>query len=155
LYQPHDLDSTAIPDIYIRTTGRVGSFFQELRVGGWAVDKRLNYILGVNYQSDEISELTYGYYPDFSGLPPNGGNNPTYYEQNRAGAVFGNISYDFAQRFTITGGARYTDARQAISGCTFDGGGGGFAGVVGGVANSLRAGADFPQQTRMFLADAA
>ena len=142
---PFDVDGTMYDIIFTRAVGTSESFNQELRLTGTADDGRVTYIVGGNFQNDDMTDahdneqLTH-----YSALPPNTTLNAAYDETNRAAAAFGNVDIAVADHFTVTGGVRYTKTTQTMKGCTADTGDGSAAGLFGYLSNAFRGGEGLP-----------
>ena len=55
-----------------------------------AADRKLNYILGANYEHDTLLDFQSSEFPAYSGLPYGSQLNNTYFPKSRSAAVFGN-----------------------------------------------------------------
>ena len=139
---PIDLDGTALNIITANYGGEIHSVNQEFRLAGSLPDAGVNYLLGANYEHDASTEAQPTLFTAYSGLPPGAELTPSYATTNRAAAVFGNVDYDVHPRLTLTAGARYTDTKQTLTGCTL--GNGPAVAVAGGVANVFRGIAGLP-----------
>jgi outer membrane receptor protein involved in Fe transport len=141
---PINLTGTAIPIIQYLSWGNIGSINQEFRLTGKVADYGIHYIVGANYQHDLITDAENGTFIAYSGLPPGAGLDAIYNLTNRAAAAFANIDYDLSRQLSFTAGLRYTNTRQWMDGCTFDGGNGASAAALGGIANAERQAAGLP-----------
>ncbi len=149
--QKIDPDGVALNDYFYRTTGKINSFSQELRIGG-KVGSNLNFIIGGNYADERTRQKDVNTFADATsayqftdtfaalgvlGFPPFFG----FVDQDRQNfinkAVFGNVDYTVG-KFVLHGGVRYTDAKTTFSGCTMDDGGGTLALGYQAVLNSIR-----------------
>ena len=113
-------------------------FSQELRLAGNTPDKRVTYIVGGNFENNNMLEQLYQTFLDYSGLPPDSELNSPFKIGARYVAGFGNVDFKILEPLSLTAGARYTSARETREGCTADGGNGIAAGVIGGAANFFR-----------------
>lgn len=135
----NDLDGTPFELLAYGSNGRIGAFSQELRVVGEA--EGLNYLLGVFYAKDDVSDDQLGYYGQNSTvrfLRVLGARvaQTTYTQEQIAGgfrnflnstdqenesaSVLGNLEWEFADRWTLIAGARYTKDKIAFAGCSRD-----------------------------------
>lgn len=128
-----DPDGVALRDYFYRTTGRLKSFSQELRLTG-KIGENLNYIIGGNYSREKTFQRDdTGPYTDATSayqLVDAGLTNTPFFVLSQFGdqkfvnkAVFGNIDWDIGDLFTLHGGIRYTDTKIDFAGCTEDRGG--------------------------------
>jgi iron complex outermembrane recepter protein len=113
-------------------------FSQELRLAGNTPDKRVTYIVGGNFENNNMLEQLYQTFLDYSGLPPDSELNSPFKIGARYVAGFGNVDFKILEPLSLTAGARYTSARETRIGCTADGGNGIASGVIGGAANFFR-----------------
>ncbi|AMK26595.1 TonB-dependent receptor (plasmid) [Sphingobium sp. TKS] len=120
---PHDQDGTAVPMQPATAKADIKSFNQEIRIAGNYKDIGLNFVLGASYGKDDITEGVANSYVGYTGFPPNSPAEWIYDLTQRAAAVFGSVDYEVIDGLTLTAGARYTETKQTISGCTFDRGG--------------------------------
>lgn len=139
--QPIDSDGTSFENFYVHQTGHVSTFFQELRLSG-DFGSGGHWIVGGNYSSDRTLDNNLIMFEDSSsasvlGLPLTEVLNQT--RQNiKTTAIYGNIDYEIVPTVTLHGGLRYTNARRAFAGCSFDTGNGEGATVLGLLSNILR-----------------
>ncbi|HKT73858.1 MAG TPA: TonB-dependent receptor [Steroidobacteraceae bacterium] len=139
---PLDGDGTAFNMMTYSPNGSVRAFGEEVRVTGKALDKRLTYIVGANFQRDSMVDAND---VDVFATSQEAGvrlRSPVDF-LNRTAAIFGNVDLEVARDVTVTAGVRYTDHRQHQTGCT-TGVGPVPPGIYGFVANSLRAAAGLP-----------
>ena len=134
---PIDLDGTALSIIAAHYGGTVRTFNQEFRISGKLPSSGIEYIFGGNYEKDKIFEDRFTQFLGYSGLPAGAELPSRYNSTNRAVAVYGNIEYEFVPKLSLTAGVRYTDTKQTLTGCTFDGGNGIAAGTLGFLAGLL------------------
>ena len=137
-YIPENLSGTGFPTAASFTTARDHTISQELRLQGTAVDDRLNYIVGGNFEDDHLYENNLQDLINYSGLTPGSVLNNDYRLQARAGGVFANADYQILPDLTLTAGARYTLTTEAIQGCSADGGNGNVSTLIGTYANVFR-----------------
>lgn len=132
---PHDQDGTAVPNQEATAFSDIHSFNQELRLTGAYADVGVNFVVGASYGKDTTTEGASNNYAGYTGFPPGSPAIWKYDLSQRAAAGFGSVDYEFVRDLTLTLGARYTDTKQTIKGCTFDGGAGGIAGTAGFLAS--------------------
>ncbi len=123
-----DPDGVALRDYFYNTTGKISALSQELRLSGRVGN--LSYILGGNYSREKTfqrddagpydqSTPAYNFVDAGLGIPFF-----VYSQYARQTfvnkAVFGNLDYDIADRFTLHAGVRYTDTGIDFAGCTED-----------------------------------
>lgn len=120
---PHDQDGTAVPMQQGIARADISSINQEIRLSGDLNDGAVNFVVGGSYGKDKITEGVANNYAGYTGFPPNSPAQWIYDLTQRASAVFGSVDVKLAEALTATVGARYTDTRQSIQGCTFDRGG--------------------------------
>jgi iron complex outermembrane recepter protein len=135
---PINTAGTALPGVNTLSTVTDSMFSQELRLSGSTPDKRLDYIVGGNYENNNMLEQLYQAFLDYSGLPTNAELNSPFQMGARYIAGFANADFKILEPLTLTGGARYTSARETRKGCTEDGGNGIASDVIGGAANAFR-----------------
>jgi iron complex outermembrane receptor protein len=133
-----DDDATALNIDVTRSDGTIHSFNQEFRLNGDFHDQGLNFILGGNYQQDRITEGGTNTLAAYSGLPPNTGLSVDDHTRYQALGFFANFDQQVFSQLTLTGGVRYTMAKERLSGCLEDTGDGHAATFFGGLSNSLR-----------------
>jgi iron complex outermembrane receptor protein len=141
---PLNLAGTAIPGVNTLSTVKDSMFSQELRLSGNTPDKRITYIVGGNYENNNMLEQLYQDFLDYSGLPANAELNSPFGIGARYIAGFANADFKILEPLTLTGGARYTSARETRTGCTQDGGNGIASAVIGGAANAFRSAEGLP-----------
>ena len=129
---------TALPGVNTLSTVTDSMFSQELRLSGNTPDKRVTYIVGGNFENNNMLEQLYQDFLDYSGLPPGAELNSPFRIGARYVAGFANADFKIVDPLTLTGGARYTSARETRKGCTGDGGNGIASAVIGGAANFFR-----------------
>lgn len=120
---PTDGDGTAYPNVFMRQIGFIHSFSQELRAAGGLFSGKLKWIIGGNYARDKSQEDVIAH-NDGS----NSGIGPFRFfdfdqsnlQNVRTAAAFGNLEYAITDTLTAQGGVRYTDSRNAHSGCSAD-----------------------------------
>jgi outer membrane receptor protein involved in Fe transport len=135
---PIKTDGTALPGVNTLSTVKDDVFSQELRLSGNTPDKRITYILGGNYENNDLLEQLYQDFFGYSGLPIGAQLNSPFDMGARYIGAFANVDVKILQSLTLTGGLRYTSARETRSGCTRDGGNGIASAVIGGASDFFR-----------------
>jgi outer membrane receptor protein involved in Fe transport len=129
-HDQEDIAGEAVSTVSGTLNGNVSSVYQELRAHGAILDRRLNWLVGLNYEHDTTTEyplfdhyftsstyLTGG--SPYSALPiapftevvtPNVADADTK-------AVFANVDYNFTSQIIGHAGARYTQSDQSFGGC--------------------------------------
>lgn len=133
-YYMYDNNGTLInPSQYIQGKDRYEMQSHELRFSSPS-DQRVRFVGGLYYQKMEhrieqrylVDNLTDQFevtlWPDTIWLTEQ-------VRTNRDSAVFGEVSFDVTDKFTVTGGGRYFEAKNSLEG--FFGFGGGFSGSTG------------------------
>jgi outer membrane receptor protein involved in Fe transport len=109
--------------------GNVKSYSEELRLHGVAADKKLNWLLGLNYESDKSAENDDidPFYTSTSFITVGGLGLPPFLQFGRVNtdntitkSVFGNVEYQVLDSLDVHGGVRYTRSDQEMTGCTYD-----------------------------------
>jgi outer membrane receptor protein involved in Fe transport len=135
---PLNLAGTALPGVDTISTVTDSMFSQELRLSGNTPDKRVTYIVGGNFENNNMLEQLYQDFFSYSGLPTGAQLNSPFKIGARYIAAFGNVDFKIAEPLTLTAGARYTSARETRKGCTADGGNGITSAVIGGASDFFR-----------------
>jgi outer membrane receptor protein involved in Fe transport len=112
------MDNGSVGTIIAGQTALSHSISEELRLAGLMLDSRLNYVVGVNYESDSTDEGQFpqGYY-NLSGVPVGTTLDAAYKFTNKTEGVFADLDYEVVSGLTLTGGIRYTHTKQGIDGC--------------------------------------
>ena len=123
-YQPVEGDGTPFENYFGISRGGIKTFFQELRFDGTIGDS-LTWIVGANYEFDDIDDITRQLYSESSSATvfgiPLGPTEPTTYQEIETFGIFGNVDYDFSRFLTLHAGIRYTDStRDLLYGCGRD-----------------------------------
>jgi iron complex outermembrane recepter protein len=119
-----EYSATAIPGITSEAIGTARTVSQELRVAGQSPDELLHYTAGGYYELDDLHDLRpnqeFSNYSAFNAYDLAGAALKFDYPATAESyAFFANTDWLLLPGLTLTGGARYTWARQTISGCTF------------------------------------
>lgn len=148
-----DQDGTSFNLRNLHADGKIESLFQELRLTG---DGPLRWILGANYQRDDIDEQHNPVVLRDASVSASVSRtvrtlsiNPYSNSETQVAGVFGNIDYDLATGLTARAGVRYTDSKiDNVSGSR-DSGDGSWAAVgnllelgLTGLPGSLQPGDD-------------
>jgi outer membrane receptor protein involved in Fe transport len=127
VFDPQDGDGTIYPDNRVVVQGRVSNFNQEIRLAGTAIDGRLKWLVGGNYEHDDTGNV---FAVHIEGT--NSGIGPfRFYDFNLlnnntidTGALFGSLNYKLTDTLTLEGSARGTFRNDAFTGCGQDPGDG-------------------------------
>lgn len=102
-YQSND-DGTAAAFSVSFQGAKIEQYSQELRLASPA-DKPLRYLIGAFYQHDDMkSDQGFEFIGDYGGSLQN--------PKTDAYAVFGSATYDLTDRFSVTGGLRYSEEKK-------------------------------------------
>ena len=128
-FAPIDTDGTNYPALFIKQTGLIKTFTQEVRLEGDV--HRLKWVLGGNYEHDTANELQRTILKGSNSqiaLPPpipsiSFDGLDLYNDQKvSAKAVFGNLDYQLTDKLSVQGGVRYTKENRDFAGCLADNG---------------------------------
>lgn len=119
VFNPLNQEGTAIVVLQGNGNGSVETINQEVRLTGKVPSAGVNFILGANYGHDTIDDNVVSNNIAYSATPPNFLLDARWHIKSKASGVFGNIDYEVVRGLTLTGGLRYTDTEQTITGCTF------------------------------------
>jgi iron complex outermembrane recepter protein len=130
--QPVDTDGTALQNFYVGETGKIETFFQELRVGG-TLGSSGHWLLGANYERDTIRDANLIRFGQSSsnialGLPLAESVNQNY-QRVKTRAAYISADYEIASGLTLEGGLRYTHVARYFTGAGCDSGDGKVAAV--------------------------
>jgi outer membrane receptor protein involved in Fe transport len=136
--QPVDTDGTAFQNFHVLETGRISTFFQELRLGG-TLGGSGHWIVGANYERDGVHDTNLIRYAQSSsnvalGLPLTASVNQNY-QRVKTVAVYGSADYEILPDLTLEGGLRYTKVKRDFSGAGCDSGNGEGAAVINTLAS--------------------
>ena len=125
-----DIDGTSYLNMRFTQSGKIHSYFQELRADLRPIDE-ITIQFGGNYQNDRVTDSGYNLtnVSSITAVLGNGFADARTVNETRIKtiAVFGNVEFRLSPQFKILGGVRYTDAKNDTATCTYDGGLGGFA----------------------------
>ena len=131
--QPVDGDGTPYQDNLVFNTGAISTVYQELRIAGKLNDHG-NWILGANFESDEIHDKYVQFVGQSSANPTFGlplDDAASFSDQDvKTYAGFANLDYSFTDSLSFQAGARFTQSNRRFSGCDLDAGDGQFAAVI-------------------------
>jgi outer membrane receptor protein involved in Fe transport len=144
IHVPINLDGTALPGVNTISDVKDKVFSQEVRLSGHTPDDRINYIAGGNYENNDMYEHLYQDFFSYSGLPTGAQLYSPFKVGARYIAAFANADVKILPMLTLTGGLRYTKARETQSSCTKDGGNGITAAVIEGASDALRGAEGLP-----------
>ncbi|MGA0599343.1 TonB-dependent receptor [Caulobacter sp. KR2-114] len=124
-YQPLNQDGTIYQDAQTINTGHLGTTYQEFRLSGRILGHGA-WIVGVNYQNDDIAEKSNLTAPDSSAahIIPAIGINSTAAIDAHTYAVFAHGELPVTSNLTVEAGIRYTRSNQDFVGCQRDNGNG-------------------------------
>jgi outer membrane receptor protein involved in Fe transport len=108
--------------------GSVNSFSQELRATGGLLDNRLNWLGGIAYANDRVTEDNIGNLPDSTpsyafapfGIDPFSSIGIFGASAAKTKAAFANLEYKVLPDLSIHGGVRYTKSNIDFKGCLYD-----------------------------------
>ena len=123
-YNPVDVDATSLDLLFEVATGRIKTFYQELRAGLTVLGTG-NVTIGANYQHDKIEELDH--YSLLTGTNRVIGGHDFDSQDTQSAtskAVFASGDIPITSTLSIVGGVRYSQVDRSISGCTKDTGDG-------------------------------
>lgn len=129
-----DEDGTALPLLAADYVGFIDSYNQELRLS--SDTKRLHWVVGANYEYDDVSDTNYQYYDGASAAHPIP-SLPTFQsvyantsQQIHTSAAFGNVEYSPDDRLTLHGGLRYSQSARDAHICDRNAGTNNAPGIV-------------------------
>ncbi|MBB4640156.1 TonB-dependent receptor [Rhizorhapis suberifaciens] len=123
------------------------SFTQEVRLS--ASFSIINFVIGANYQRDNVNDVQFGHFDDFSiisnffGVDINSTRNLNN-QRIRGYGVFGNLEAELTDYLTISGGLRINNETRSFKGCSADSGDGNAAAGYNGFTNFLRGNLGLP-----------
>lgn len=115
-YTPYEVNGAAISD------NRYNQYSQELRLAS-PQQETLRWLAGVHYFHEDLDSsakrlITPGPTPNGTGSNQTGGatdfRDLNYQHTTDSYALFGNLTYDFTDNFTVTGGLRWTQEKKDI-----------------------------------------
>lgn len=129
-----DADGTPVQNFAALNVGKVESFSQELRLAG-RIGDRIAFMVGGNYQRDDIEETFQPYGRDssfpFEVASAIGVNKIDSY------AVFANLDWEITPELKATGGVRYSKQDRNYEYCLYDSGAGDLAAAAGATSSLL------------------
>lgn len=132
-----DVDGMVIRNLDTLATGKIDSFFQEMRLA--YATETVHAMLGANYQTDKTKDsLVYDAGQSSNVIGWNRNNN--FSNQNvETWSIFANGDVKLTDQLTVLGGVRYTKAKRDYAGCSL--GDAGLAGIYDYVAQLFHPGA--------------
>ena len=100
-----DYDGNLVQDGYQAFLSDLTTFSQEVRLA--SSSERMDWLVGANFATDELNQTTIFDQPDNVDFPSTGGQNPT--QERDIWAVFGHVEYAINDRWSLTGGLRFTN----------------------------------------------
>jgi iron complex outermembrane receptor protein len=131
-HSPSDTDGTAFDDFAITLSGSTTSVSEELRLAGSALDKRLLWMAGGNYEHDRALENSYAQAMGSEDQVGPYEFNDAYLENDQfinTYAAFGSLDWGFTDSLRLQASVRYTERDDTFQGCLFDAGDGQFSRV--------------------------
>jgi outer membrane receptor protein involved in Fe transport len=119
-----DFDATVYPISRNAQDGRIRSVSQELRLSGAFAANQIKWMVGGNYQNDDVFEHLLTDPILVTSIPII---NEFYTNNDQkvdTKSVFGSLDYEPVSTLTVQGSVRYTDQKRAFRGCMFDNGDG-------------------------------
>lgn len=129
---------------------RANSFTQEVRLS--AKFSNIDFVVGANYQRDNVDDYQLGHFDDFSvisnffGVDINTTRNINH-QRVRSYGVFANVEAELTNYLTVSGGMRINNESRNFTGCSADAGNGNAAAGYNNFTNFLRAGRGLPPLT--------
>ena len=135
--QPLDNDGTPLQAFGLEMDGNIRTRFQELRLSSGAADDRMHWIIGANYQADDVVDNALLLISDSSnrfiaGFPITSVTQKANQEVTTK-AVYGNIDYEILPALSIVAGVRYTESEHRFAGCGADPGDNSVAALFNGL----------------------
>jgi iron complex outermembrane receptor protein len=138
-HSPSDTDGTPYDNFRLTIRAQIQTVSQELRLTGDALDNRLKWMVGGNYEHDISHDNQTGFYiGSNSGVGAlrsrdfvNGNN-----QNITTKAVFGSLDYTLPFDLTAYGSVRYTSVDDAFQGCFRDAGDGELAAAFSQISSS-------------------
>jgi iron complex outermembrane receptor protein len=108
--------------------GSINSFSQELRASGRLIDNRLNWLGGLAYANDRVTENNIGNLPDSTpayaftpfGLAPFSSIGIFGASKAETKAAFSNLEFKILPELSVHGGVRYTKSNIDFKGCLYN-----------------------------------
>lgn len=118
-----DLDATRRFASRLPATGKIKAFSQEVRLEGEAMNDRLKWVIGANYERDRTNEL-HGTQLQGSNSELGGVHfqdlNLLNQQRVRDIAGFGSLDFKLTDTLSLQGSVRYTDENRSFAGCMSD-----------------------------------
>lgn len=120
--QPIEADGTSLQDLFLTSTGKINTFYQEGRLAG--TFGRNHLVVGVNYQRDTIRDDFFQEFADSSsrlilGLPLT---ESIIYTKQKVDtySLFASADFALTNTLQLQGGGRYTQSNRSFEGCGRD-----------------------------------
>ena len=104
-----DSDGHEMQDSNQYFTSDLNMWSQELRAAGHT-DNGVHWMVGGNYASDELEQLTMFVQPENLDFPGVGGQNPT--QERDIWAIFSHVDWRFSDQWELVAGLRYTSEKR-------------------------------------------
>jgi outer membrane receptor protein involved in Fe transport len=129
-FQEHnqiDPAGVSAPAQFTNVRGSVSTFSQELRVHGVFPDAKGNWLIGANYEKDDVVENDFvssfhssaSYATAALGLPPFLDFGAVDNDRSTSVSVFANADYHILTSVDVHAGVRYTESDQDLAGCSY------------------------------------
>ena len=105
----NDSDGHEMQDSNQYFTSDLNMWSQELRAAGHT-DNGVHWMVGGNYASDELEQLTMFVQPENLDFPGVGGQNPT--QERDIWAIFSHVDWRFSDQWELVAGLRYTSEKR-------------------------------------------
>jgi iron complex outermembrane recepter protein len=140
-YAFQDADGTPARNLHLIPRGNIESFTQELRLAGESAGGRLNWLIGANYEDDQVDDNQQVFLGESTGAFVGPFQFDTFFNDAnndiRNYAVFANAEYELLPSLTVQLGGRYTNSRQRYDSCTLDSGAGDLSTIFGFIQGFL------------------
>jgi iron complex outermembrane recepter protein len=132
-YAFQDADGTTARNLHLIPRGEIKSFSQELRLGGQALDSKLSWLIGGNFQSDKIRDNQQVFLGESTGAFVGPFQFDTFFNEADSRiknyAAFANGELQLSDSLSIQAGLRYTKTKNRYLSCTVDSGAGDLSGI--------------------------
>ncbi|WP_333604780.1 TonB-dependent receptor [Novosphingobium sp.] len=135
---PVDIDGTDVTVFRSISSGKVDTFFQEVRLAA-DFGKEGHALIGANYQSDNITEDQFLNFSHSTQAFLGGEVTASNKQKAKNKAIFANLEYEILPSLKLQGGIRYTDSKRSYVGCTRDSGSGTAAAALNALIPGLGA----------------
>ena len=128
-----DADGTPTRNLHLIPRGDIESFSQELRLSGQAFEGALDWIVGANYQNDDVTDNQQVFLGESTGAFVGPFQFDTFFNDATSKiqnyAIFANAELAISDTLSVHGGLRYTETKNDYSSCTVDSGAGDLSGI--------------------------